>query len=31
MKEVALIIAAGAIGLTTFVVIAKKFGKDCIP
>lgn len=31
MKEIAVIVLSAGIGLSTFVVLAKKFGKDCIP
>jgi hypothetical protein len=31
MQEIAFVIVSGLIGLTTFYLIARKFGKDCIP
>ncbi len=31
MKELILIVIAAAAGLATFLLIARKFGKDCIP
>jgi hypothetical protein len=31
MKEIAILVSAGLIGLATFGVIAKKYGSACTP
>jgi hypothetical protein len=31
MKEIAILVGAGLIGLATFGVIAKKYGSECTP
>jgi hypothetical protein len=31
MKELIFVLISGAVGLATFGLIARKYGKDCIP